>query len=327
MGFWSALTGKGTSQTMSRLTGAQNGWLENARKDLNSAYDPGLQALGAGTADAIRSAQGYNQEALSYLGQGANTAARSLSEGRDAGLGYLGRGIGHLSPYAQSGERANGMYENALGLRGAAGSDAARDAFRAGPGYDWRVSQATEAAARKASSLGVGGSGNTLSALATLGGHLADQEYGGWLDRLLGLGQRGQSAALGMAGLAGQQANMAYGAGQGIADVYRGWGRDAAQLQTGLGSQIGGWQDALGRNRNASWMGRGAALAGMDMQHSQMIAGNYNNAAQATAAGAQNIFGAGMGLLNSGLKAFSGGFGGLGSLGAGGGSTGTYIPY
>jgi hypothetical protein len=56
-----------------------------------------------------------------------------------------------------------------------------------GPGYDFAVSEATNAAARKAASLGIAGSGNTLDAIRDRAQGFANQEYGSYLDRLAGL--------------------------------------------------------------------------------------------------------------------------------------------
>ena len=63
---------------------------------------------------------------------------------------------------------------------------AAEGAFQEGPGYDYAVQQGLQGVMRNASSLGNIASGNTAMALQDRGNQLANQEYGGWLDRLSG---------------------------------------------------------------------------------------------------------------------------------------------
>ena len=119
------------------------------------------------------------------------------------------------------------MYANALGLGGAAGHDAATGAFQAGPGYDYAVKQGLQGIMRNASSLGNIASGNTAMALQDRGNQLANQEYGGWLDRLSGYdplamgvagAQAGVSTGLGdrLLGLAGDRAGINWAADTGI---------------------------------------------------------------------------------------------------------------
>jgi len=102
------------------------------------------------------------------------------------------------------------MYLNSLGVNGAAGTQAAQAAFQAGPGYQWQVDQATDAAARKAASLGIAGSGNTLAEIGTRAQNLANTEYGNWQTNLAGFVPQEASvtgqAAAGQAGIYGQTA-------------------------------------------------------------------------------------------------------------------------
>ncbi len=92
------------------------------------------------------------------------------------------------------------MYADSLGLNGSGGNAAATAAFQASPNYQYQVDQATDAAARKAASLGMAASGNTLSAITTLGSNLANQEYDTWQNNLNGLGSQRLSAANAVSG-------------------------------------------------------------------------------------------------------------------------------
>ena len=106
-----------------------------------------------------------------------------------------------LRPLAERYGRGSEMYANALGLGGAAGNEAAQGAFQEGPGYDYAVQQALQGVMRNASSLGNVASGNTAIALQDRGNQLANQEYGGWLDRLSGYDPLAMGAAGAQAGI------------------------------------------------------------------------------------------------------------------------------
>lgn len=132
-----------------------------------------------------------------YIDQGENRSQAALNE---AGALY--------DPYLGSGVQANGMYSNALGLNGVAGSDAARSAFRAGPGYDFQVDEAMRGAERAASAGGMLASGNLMAEMLARGQSLADQEYGSWMDRLANQAGQGLHAAGGKTGTLGSLANL-----------------------------------------------------------------------------------------------------------------------
>jgi hypothetical protein len=157
--------------------------------------------------------------------EAANQNKALFNENYGRGMGQLdtgfagakdayGNAINAYAPLSalagQFGQGTN-MYLNSLGLNGQAGNDAARSAFQTGPGYDFAKQQALEASTRGAAARSGGAvGGNQLTALATLGNNLANQEYGGWQNRLQGLGQQqllAQNAASG--GIAGQYGNLA----------------------------------------------------------------------------------------------------------------------
>lgn len=123
----------------------------------------------------------------------------TINDGQTEAIGALNQAVNAYSPYAQTGQSANTMYENALGLNGVDGNTAATSAFQAGPGYQFSLDQGTQAALRGASAAGMLNSGNTLTALSRYGQGLANQEYGGWLDRLAGQSAQGLQAASGQA--------------------------------------------------------------------------------------------------------------------------------
>ncbi|QLP96455.1 MAG: hypothetical protein HZY79_02230 [Rhodoblastus sp.] len=83
---------------MSRSTDALNRSLENQMGAVNSAFDPGLEALGVGTRAAINTAKGYNAEAQNYLGQGLNMARGDVRANADQALRYLDGAMQGMQP-------------------------------------------------------------------------------------------------------------------------------------------------------------------------------------------------------------------------------------
>lgn len=176
-------------------------------------------------------AQDAERRAGEMLGQAKGDALTSLGQNFDRARGdlttqYTGA-IDRLNPWATAGQGALSTYENSLGQNGAAGNAAAVAQFQATPGYQWQQDQAADQIARKQSSLGALGSGNTMVALQDRAQNIANQEYGGWQDRLQGLSDRGQQAATTQAGLQGQLGN-------GLAGLGQSQGQLSAGVHTGL---------------------------------------------------------------------------------------------
>jgi hypothetical protein len=161
---------------------------------------------------------------------------KELDRNYDKARDSYGTGIDRFQPFADTGLKALEQYSDAVGMNGAEGHDRAVASFRAGPGYEWQVDQATDAVARKASSLGALGSGNTMAAITDRASNLADQEYDGYLSNLKGLTDLGYSATGAQAGL-----------DQGIGNLYVGEAQDKTGLETNIaGMKVGNrWQGAL----------------------------------------------------------------------------------
>lgn len=281
--------------------------LDDARNSANDYYGAGRDALGRGYTDATRSLEAGNGQ--------AGTIA-SWMPGVWQGLGgYDSSAKGY--DWSGRATQSRGDYRDALGLNGAEASGKVLANFQAGPGYQYQVNQATDALARKASALGMAGSGNTMAAISDRAGQMANGEFGNWLTRLGGLDQMDSGIAASMsqgdanraATLRGQAAaglSGAYGTMAGLAGQY---GRDQANLAT-----------TYGQNMNASY----GTNAGLDMG----VAGAKNNiwntfltnglqGAQASAQGNNaddaGRLGLGMGIANLGMQFLGGG--GMGSLG------------
>ena len=248
-------------------------YTNDASRRINSAFD-------AGTTNALGSI-GQARDAFSG---GMTQATGAVNTGADAALGRLGEAASLYRPAYDRGENASGMLASSLGLNGAEGNQAAVNAFQAGPGYQWQRDQATDAAARKASALGIAGSGNTLAALASLGSNLANQEYGGWQNRLQGLGQMGQQAAGGiasaltgqagidmqrgttLAGLGTQNANNIAGTFRNEADIYSNDAQNRANaIQWQAGQIIPAGQAGMMAGQNAAANRMNATMQGVNL--------------------------------------------------------------
>ncbi|BCJ90363.1 hypothetical protein IZ6_10980 [Terrihabitans soli] len=163
----------------------------------------GLLGLDAGKAKMKAAKQ--NRAEIDALG---NRGFGYINEGEDRSQAALNEAARLYDPYANTGTQAGNMYANATGLNGAAGSDAARAAFRAGPGYDFQVDEAMRGAERAASAGGMLASGNLMAEMLARGQNLANQEYGGWLDRLSNQAGQGLQAAQGKSGMLNNLANI-----------------------------------------------------------------------------------------------------------------------
>lgn len=152
--------------------------------------------LGTDAGKATTKAAGQNFAAINGM-YNLGTSAINTGEGKSAA--ELDKAIASYTPWVDTGTSANTMYANALGLNGADGNTAATGAFQASPGYQWTLDNAIQGSNRAAAAAGMGASGNALIAAQDRGAQVANQEYGGWLDRLFGVSGQGLDAASGQA--------------------------------------------------------------------------------------------------------------------------------
>lgn len=270
-------------------------YLGGVKDESNAYYDQGL-----------KNSVGALGNARSSYATGLSNQVNSINTGANDAISRLGGAIDLYRPAYARGEQAGGTLADSLGLNGAEGNARAVSQFQAGPGYQWQVDQATDAAARKASALGIAGSGNTLTALAKLGSNLANQEYGGWQDRLTGMSNQGQQAAGSMSGLMSQQAGYDYGRGQSLSSAY---GQNARDIAGTYGAEANLYsQDAQNRAGTAQWAGNQIAQAGQNaMQAGQAAAQNRTNAIMSGVSLGASLLGGYMG----GGAGGSGGSGGM----------------
>lgn len=176
------------------------------------------------------------------LGRGAaapffTSAGQNVTTGGQNAINQLGQN--YVAPLQQTA----GMFGNALGLNGAAGTAAAQAAFQTGPGYEFQLEQGLDAINRTANAAGMGASGNMLREAQTFGQGLAAQEYNNWLKNL-------QTREGLYAPLAGRQA-----------DVMSELGRNLGNLDTAQASFYNQSFNDEAQRRAANRLG----FAGMDV--------------------------------------------------------------
>lgn len=158
----------------------------NAAEEATNRNRALYQGYGTQANDALT---GYGTQAGNIFANYGQQGQGILNTGYAQGRQDLTDAIGSYAPLSALGSKYGGatdLYLGALGARGPEGQAAARAAFQTGPGYQFAVDQATDAAARNAAKLGLAGSGNALDEIRSRAQNFANQEYGGYLDRLAG---------------------------------------------------------------------------------------------------------------------------------------------
>lgn len=175
----------------------------------------------------------------------------------------------YYDPYSTATQGAPQLQANALGLGGAAGNEAATNAFQAGPGYQFALDQGLEALNRNAAARGQLASGNNTQDILKYSQGLANQEYGNWQDRLGQFSNLGFNAASGQTGRQGSLAALDTGYGNAQANVYQNTANNLSNLfkpqqqqQSGLGSAIAGGLNLGGSLLGAYAGGPGGAGLG-----------------------------------------------------------------
>lgn len=161
---------------------------------------------------------GY-RESQARLDQGYADARGSLTTGRDNALAYL-------NPYIQGGQRGQTAYENTLGLNGgAARQQQFQEGYLDDPALAYRNQNNTNQMNALLRKYNAGPSGVNSGAAMMGAGRLATEQFnndwGGYQNRLMQLGQQGGQYA-------GQGAQITYGAGKDLADTATGYANTSA---------------------------------------------------------------------------------------------------
>ena len=199
--------------------------------------------FGGATKDAakknMRSINDFNNQGMGWIASGAAEAKDYLGQAGDIYGGLADRSLANLD-----------FYKDALGLNGADGSSAALERFQTGPGYEFQMNQGLDALDRRAAARGMLNSGNTNIDTLTYSQGLANQEWGGHLDRLQGFdAQQNANYLTGLGGQAGSLGSLADLAGQ-TTDRRLDLGSAVLGARMGANNQL-----AEGRNQGASMFG------------------------------------------------------------------------
>lgn len=171
-----------------------------------------------------------------------------LDAGMAGTMPALDSAIGAYTPVSELGAkygRGTDLYMDSLGINGAGGTQRAQDAFTTGPGYQFMVDEATNAAQRGAARFSPGG--NEIDAITRTASGLAGQEYNNYLTRLGGFVPQESQAVQGAA--AGQAAG--YGAKAGA------YSTDAQNRVNLRGNVAGGIANSNTASANSQMAGSG----------------------------------------------------------------------
>ena len=211
--------------------------------------------------------------------QAAVFQAQQLQQGKDQGDAALDQGYQRASDaYGQAattfGNLADSygagskLYQDALGVNGQAGSDAARAAYQTAPGYTFNMDQGLQALNRTRAVNGTLASGNADTDAMKFASGLASQDYNNWLSNLSGLDTKRYGATTGQAGTFGALGSAALSTGGAKANL-------AASTAAGIG-QAGA--NGLMAGQTAAANRFGAMLGGAQLlgQGIGALAGNGN---------------------------------------------------
>ena len=194
-----------------------------------------------------------------YLGKragdkSANAAARALKEGKINAVTdinkYFGEAEGFLTSYESGGRQAFDIVSDIMGLNGPEAQASAYEAFKTDPGYKFQVTQANEALQRSALAKSDIFSGNFAAASGELNTGMADQSFGNYYKRLLGLAEGGRQTA-------GALAELKTARGSGLANIYTGQASSMADLELAKGQNDANFYSNMG-NAAADIWGAGA---------------------------------------------------------------------
>lgn len=181
----------------------------------------------------------FDKQGQGWIDAGSAEAKGYLEDAGDIYSGLADRSLANLD-----------FYKDALGLNGADGSAAALDRFQTGPGYEFQMNQGLDALDRRAAARGMLNSGNTNIDTLNYSQGLANQEWGGYLDRLQGFdSQQNANYLAGLGGEAGSLGSLADLAGQ-TTDRRLGLGSAVLGARMGANNQL-----AEGRNQGVGAFG------------------------------------------------------------------------
>lgn len=301
MGFLSTLTDAFTGNPAKEAAAKTQSYLSDVGNK-NTA------AINTGAATATGAVNSATQAGRDDLGFGYGAATGAANAGADSAQGYLANGNAAAGMYYDA---ARGAYApvsalagkyggattlalNSLGVNGAAGTAAARDAFKAGPAYEFNLDQGLESINRARNKAGGLASGNTDRAAQDYGAGLASNEYDKWLGNLLGFTNpelsATTSAATGVAGLDAQQAGQQTQFAQNQADTETGRAAMLADLASKYGTAGAGVETGAGQSLANIATGAAGQTVASGTGLAQPYANTYGQEAAAAQQGSGNLW-------------------------------------
>lgn len=307
MGFFSNLTGgrsrRDAEEANAAATQLLNSGLTSALGEMDLGRDRQLTSLEGGYTTARTGMEAALQRALTALQGGATTARSDLESGAGRAEQSINdayaRSSTVLDPYLQSGTRAQGLYDTALGVNGA---DAAGDLYRKYAANDpfrtFNEDMANRAILRQANAGGNFGAGRTATAMSRASLERGSADLNRYLDRLREQAGMGTQVAGQLAGYSNQAgsniAQLRNGLGQNLANVATGLGTSTANANMQSGQQIGALDYGYGSDRGNIQGNAANNRANLIYGNAQQLAGNrigLGNALAATrSTGLNNLF-------------------------------------
>jgi len=329
MGIFDVFTGQpaidAADKNKALLQGTQQGVYDRTQATknmaggyLNTGFDQAGNALQTGYGTATGAINQGAQGALGYLDQGTQGAVGALTAN--------GGAYAPLSDLATKYGKGSDLYANALGINGQAGTDAARSAFTASPGYDYTLNQGIDAINRRANAGGMLVGGNANRDAIDYAHNLSNNDYNSWLQNLGSFNNLQLGATQGAA--SGNQSNNAI-----VANLLNSGGVNKAGVASGQGSSLADLARAYYGGQAGLDTSRGGALAGnetganqlitsSDLNIAPQIAKQNTDAAAASLAGSGNALKAGMSLA----QLAAGGAGGIGGMGSAAAGSNAFLP-
>lgn len=249
--------------------------MKNAYADSTATVNKGYEAARGNLAAGYGTANQAYGQARSDVNSGYRNALSSLARGTN-------QAVGAYQPYSETGQNANTLYSNALGLNGAAAQQTFQQNYQADPFRDANAQFATDALMQTLNARGLSGSGAAAAAVAQENLRRGSEDYNNYLNRLSGLQAQGQQTA------------------GSLANLYANQGQQGAQYGMQAGSDLANIQG----NRAATAYTYGTGQAGLDTDQAITNAGNRINLGNAQAA-SRGILGNNlMSLLGTGIQAY-----------------------
>ena len=191
--------------------------------------------------DSAKAAQAAAQAKIAAEQQKQQFIQQGLDKGTGALTGARDQALGFFTPYSTQGGQAGNMLSAALGLSGPEAQAAYFNNFQNDPGYQATLRAGIDAINQGGASAGALRSGGVLKSLFGYGQQQMGNQFNQRIVQLSGLNTLG-------AGIAGNQANVASGYGQNMADLYSkafgGLGNSAAAQGSAQAEGIIGAQNA-----------------------------------------------------------------------------------